>query len=54
MARRRFRQRGSVSLEYLVLLSAAAIAIAVGLIGWGPPLVQSFSFTRAVLVSPTP
>jgi Flp pilus assembly pilin Flp len=50
----RRRQRGAASVEYLVLLSVVGIAIAAALIGWGPALLQSFSFTRSLLVSPTP
>lgn len=51
---RRRAQRGIASTEYLVLLSAAAIAIVVGVLGWGPPLVRSFSHTRTLMVSPVP
>jgi hypothetical protein len=50
----RRRRRGIASTEYLVLLSAIAMLMAVALLGWGPPLVRSFSHTRALLVSPVP
>jgi hypothetical protein len=51
---RRRRQRGVASSEYLVLLSMVGISLATAALGWGPPLVRSFAYTRAVIVSPTP
>jgi Flp pilus assembly pilin Flp len=47
-------RRGAVATEYVTLLGLCAIAIAAAVIGWGPPLVESYARTRAVMVAPTP
>jgi Flp pilus assembly pilin Flp len=47
-------RRGAIATEYVTLLGLCAIAIAVAVVGWGPPLVRSYSRTRAVMVAPTP
>lgn len=53
---RRFRadRRGAVSVEYVVVLATTGMVVAFAIIGWGPALVQSFTFTRALIISPTP
>jgi hypothetical protein len=47
-------RRGAVSLEYVVVLATTGMVVAFALLGWGPALVQSFTFTRALIISPTP
>ncbi|HEY6555931.1 MAG TPA: hypothetical protein VI072_01605 [Polyangiaceae bacterium] len=47
-------RRGAVSVEYLVLLATMGMVVAFAIVGFGPALVQSFSFTRALIISPTP
>lgn len=46
--------RGAVAAEYIVLLATMGLVVALSILGMGPSLVRSFSFTRAVIVSPTP
>lgn len=47
-------RRGAVSVEYLVVLATVGMVVAFAIVGFGPALVQSFSFTRALIISPTP
>ncbi len=47
-------RRGAVSVEYVVVLATVGMAVAFAIVGFGPALVQSFSFTRALIISPTP
>jgi Flp pilus assembly pilin Flp len=46
--------KGQASTEYVSLLGTVAIVIVLALGVWGPPLVDAYSHTRAVLISPTP
>lgn len=46
--------RGSILLEYSVLIGSIALAGALGLIAVGIALVRSFDFARALLLSPIP
>ena len=47
-------RRGAVSVEYVVVLATMGMVMAFAIVGLGPALVQSFSFTRALIISPTP
>lgn len=47
-------RRGAVSVEYVVVLATTCMVVGLALAGWGPPLVKSFSFTRALIIAPTP
>ena len=47
-------RRGAVSLEYVVVLATTGMIVGLAILGWGPPLVQSFTFTRALIISPVP
>jgi Flp pilus assembly pilin Flp len=46
--------RGSILLEYAVLIGSIALAGALGLVAVGIALVRSFDFARALLLSPIP
>lgn len=46
--------RGSILLEYSVLIGSIALAGALGLVAVGIALVRSFDFARALLLSPIP
>ena len=46
--------RGSILLEYSVLIGSLALAGALGLVAVGIALVRSFDFARALLLSPIP
>jgi Flp pilus assembly pilin Flp len=47
-------QRGSVMLEYSILIGAVALAGALGLVAVGISVVHSFDFVRRMLLSPIP
>jgi hypothetical protein len=47
-------RRGAVSLEYVIVLATTGMVVAFALVAWGPPLVQSFTFARALVISPVP
>jgi hypothetical protein len=47
-------QRGSVMLEYSILIGAVALAGALGLVVVGISVVHSFDFVRRLLLSPIP
>ena len=39
---------------YVVVLATTGMIVGLAILGWGPPLVQSFTFTRALIISPVP
>lgn len=52
--RRRARARGAVSVEYIVLVGAVAIALAVSLVAFGPSFVRHYEITRDLALMPAP
>ena len=46
--------RGTVTVEYAVLIGAVALAGATGLIAVGIAMVESFDFVRSLLLGPLP
>jgi Flp pilus assembly pilin Flp len=53
-ARHHGDERGSVLVEYSVLIGSIAIAGALGLVAVGISLVRSFDFVRGLLLCPIP
>ena len=45
---------GAVSIEYVLLLALVGMVVGFAIFHSGPALVQSFAFTRALIISPTP
>lgn len=52
--RARQRQRGSVTVEYVVLLSTVALGLAAAVVGLGVPLVRTYLEQTALLSLPFP
>lgn len=52
--RRRAHARGAVSVEYIVLVGAVAIALAVSLVAFGPSFVRHYEITRDLALVPAP
>ena len=50
----RTRERGTVSVEYVVLLSVVTLVIALGTVSLGPTLRDGFEWQVAVLGLPFP
>ncbi len=48
------RQRGAVTVEYVVLLSTVAVGLALAVVGLGVPLVRAYLEQTAVLALPVP
>jgi Flp pilus assembly pilin Flp len=46
--------RGAAMTEYVVLIGAVGLAVAVCIVAIGPKLVRDFEASRAMIVAPTP
>lgn len=46
--------RGAAMTEYVVLIGAVGLAVAVCIVAIGPKLVKDFEASRAMIVAPTP
>lgn len=47
-------ERGAVSTEYVVLMSAVGLVVLLALVAIGPGLVKDFETTRTVIAAPFP
>jgi Flp pilus assembly pilin Flp len=52
--RKRARQRGAASVEYLVAVTLLTLALGVTLVSLGPGMALSWSYSRAVLYGNAP
>jgi len=54
LRRRRRRERGTVTVEYVVLLTTVAIGLTIAVVGLGVPLVRLYLSQTAILGLPFP
>jgi len=47
-------ERGSASVEYVIVLVTVALVVALAILGIGAALLRLFDFQQAVLLSPFP
>ena len=46
--------RGAVTAEYAILLGVVGVAVAAAIAGLGPPLVEEYARTKAIILAPYP